>query len=400
MIKRIFITLMLLGTFFLIPVHAETVVATPTKLNVYVFYSKDCIHCKTEEVFLDELVAKDPTIQLQRYEVVYNKDNQKLMKKIGDLVGSPINTVPTVFIGKHRIVGFTEGTTDKDIIDSIKDAKINPVRDMIGEMLGLVKPGTGTVDYEGSRIITLPFIGKINMATVSIPLVAIVLGTLDGFNPCAMWTLLFLIGMLFRMEDKKKMWILGSSFLFASAFIYLLFMVSWLNISVFFGSISYIRWAIAGIAIIGGLFNFRSFLNAPKDGCEIVDDDKRKKLKKKVLSIANQPVFYLAIIGIMGLAASVNFIELLCSAGFPVIFTQILALQQLNPIQYGGYLILYIFFYLLDDLLVFFIAMKTMSMTGISTKYGRWSHLIGAIVMILIGLLMIFKPAWLQLNFN
>ncbi|MGB7594112.1 MAG: hypothetical protein WBL80_00925 [Erysipelotrichaceae bacterium] len=395
MIKRILITLALLATFFMIPVHAET-----TKLNIYVFYSKDCIHCATEEVYLNQLAASDPTLNLVRFEVVYDKENQKLMKKVGDLVGQPIRTVPTVFIGKHRITGFTEGTTDLDIVDSIKDTKANPVRDLIGEMLGLVKPGTGTVVYDGSQIITLPFIGKINMATVSIPVVTVVLGTLDGFNPCAMWTLLFLIGLLFRMEDKKKMWILGSSFLFASAAIYFLFMISWLNITVFFGSVSFIRWGIAAIAIIGGLFNFRSFLNAPKDGCEVVDDDKRKKLKKKVLSIANQPVFVLAVIGVMGLAASVNFIELLCSAGFPVIFTQILALQHLNPFQYVGYLLLYIFFYLFDDLLVFFIAMKTMSLTGMSTKYGKWSHLIGAIVMVLIGLLMIFKPAWLQLNFK
>ncbi len=394
MIKRLFITLLLLTT-FIIPVHAES-----TKLNIYVFYSKDCIHCATEEIFLNELVARDPLLEIHRYEIVYDKANRELMKKVGDLVGSPVNTVPTVFIGKHRIVGFTEGTTDVDIVESIKDTRANPVRDMIGEMLGLVKPGVGSITYEGSRVITLPFIGKIDMATVSIPVVAVVLGTLDGFNPCAMWTLLFLIGLLFRMEDKRKMWILGSSFLFASAAIYFLFMLSWLNITVFFGSVAYIRWGIAAIAIVGGLFNFRSFLNAPKDGCEVVDDDKRKKLKKKVLSIANQPVFYLAIIGIMGLAVSVNFIELLCSAGFPVIFTQILALQNLNPLQYIGYLLLYIFFFLIDDLLVFFIAMKTMSLTGFSTKYGKWSHLIGAIVMVAIGLLMIFKPAWLQLNFN
>ncbi|TFG82214.1 MAG: hypothetical protein E4G74_03025, partial [Erysipelotrichales bacterium] len=284
MIKRITLTLLLLATFFVLPVHAET-----SKLKIYVFYSQDCIHGATEEVFLNELAAKDPTLEILRFEVVYDKENQKLMKKVGDLVGSPINTVPTVFIGRHRIVGFTEGTTDVDIVDSIQDTKEHPVRDMIGEMLGLVKPGTGTVDYTGSSIITLPFIGRINMATVSIPLVAIVLGILDGFNPCAMWTLLFLIGMLFRMEDKKKMWILGGSFLFASAAMYFLFMLSWLNITVFFGSISYIRLGIAAIAIIGGIFNFRSFLNAPKDGCELVDDDKRKKLKKQVLTVANQP---------------------------------------------------------------------------------------------------------------
>ncbi|MBN2850394.1 MAG: hypothetical protein JXK92_07005, partial [Erysipelotrichaceae bacterium] len=205
--------------------------------------------------------------------------------------------------------------------------------------------------------------------------------------------------MLFRMEDRKKMWILGGAFLITSAAMYFLFMLSWLNITVFFGSIAYVRYAIGAVAIAGGIFNFRSFLKTPDDGCEVVDDDKRKKLKKKVLSISNQPVFYLAILGIMGLALSVNFIELLCSAGFPVIFTQILALQNLNAFQYVGYLLLYILFFLLDDLLVFFIAMKTMTLTGISTKYGKWSHLVGGIIMVLIGLLMILKPAWLQLNF-
>lgn len=322
------------------------------------------------------------------------------MKKVGELIGTPIKTVPFVLIGKHRITGFTKGITEVTIQNAIQDTKSTPVRDMVGEMLGIVEPGSGTVDYTGGSSVTLPLIGKIDMSTVSIPLVAVVLGILDGFNPCAMWTLLFLIGMLFRLKDKRKMWILGGTFLITSASMYFLFMLSWLNITVLFGSISYIRWGIGFIAILGGLLNFRSFMNTPKDGCEIVDDRKRKKLKNKILSISSQPVFYLAILGIMGLAFSVNFIELLCSAGFPVIFTQILALQNLNSAQYIGYLLLYILFFLLDDLLVFYIAMKTMSVTGLSSKYGKWTHLIGGIVMIIIGTLMILKPGWLQLNFN
>ncbi len=395
MIKRIlFIGLLLFA--FLLPVSAEE---APAKLHIYVFYSETCIHCANQEVFLNELGEEDPTLEFHRYEVIENEANRELMKKVGDLIGAPIKTVPFVLIGRYRISGFTEGITDQTILDAIADTKENPVRDLVGEMLGIVKPGTGTVDYTGGSTVTLPFFGTVDMATVSIPLVAIVLGILDGFNPCAMWTLLFLIGMLFRMEDRKKMWILGGAFLITSAAMYFLFMLSWLNITVFFGSISYVRFAIGAVAIVGGIFNFRSFLKTPDDGCEVVDDDKRKKLKKKVLSISNQPVFYLAILGIMGLALSVNFIELLCSAGFPVIFTQILALQNLDAFQYVGYLLLYILFFLLDDLLVFFIAMKTMTLTGISTKYGKWSHLVGGIIMVLIGLLMILKPAWLQLNF-
>jgi len=390
-----FILFLILLSVFSIPTQAKE-----SKINIYVFYSKDCSHCAAQEVFFEELSGQNPDLVFHRYEVIYNQENREIMKKVGDLIGTPINTVPFVLIGRYRITGFTNGVTDVAILDAIQDTRKSPVRDLVGEMLGLVKPGSGSVDYTGGSSVSLPFIGTVDMSTVSIPMVAIILGTLDGFNPCAMWTLLFLIGMLFRMNDKKKMWILGGVFLLTSALMYFLFMLSWLNITVFFGSISYVRWGIGVIAIIGGIFNFKSFLKTPDDGCEVVDDRKRKKLKNKILTISNQPVFYLAILGIMGLALSVNFVELLCSAGFPVIFTQILALQNLNPFQYVGYLLLYILFFLLDDLLVFYIAMKTMTLTGLSTKYGKWSHLVGGIIMITIGLLMILRPAWLQLNFN
>src|SRR5574344_1014567 len=101
----------------------------------------------------------------------------------------------------------------------------------------------------------------------------------------------------------------------------------------------------------------------------------------------------------MALAFTVNLIELACSAGLPLLFTQILALNDLNNFQYFIYVILYIFFFLLDDLIVFIIAMKTFEITGISTKYNKYSHLIGGIIMLIIGLLMIIKPAWLMFNF-
>lgn len=207
-------------------------------LNIYVFYSKDCIHCADQEVFFNDLKEEDPSLVFYRYEVIYNQENREIMRKVGELIGAPIKTVPFVLIGRHRITGFTKGVTDLTIRNAIQDTKNSPVRDLVGEMLGIVEPGSGTVDYTGGSTVTLPLIGEIDMLTVSIPLVAIILGVLDGFNPCAMWTLLFLIGMLFRMKDKKRMWILGGVFLITSASMYFLFMLSWLNITVLFGSIS------------------------------------------------------------------------------------------------------------------------------------------------------------------
>ena len=232
---------------------------------------------------------------------------------------------------------------------------------------------------------------------------SIVIGFVDGFNPCAMWVLLFLIGMLFNMKDKKKMWILGIVFLTTSALVYLAIMLAWLKVAISFNTSSILKLLIALVALIAGTINIRSYIrerNKKDDGCEVVDEKKRKKIFSRIKKITTEKKFILSIVGIMALAISVNLVELACSAGLPLIFTQVLAFNNLNFLQYGFYMFLYILFFLMDDIVVFAIAMKTMNIKGISSKYGKYSHLIGGILMLLIGLLMIFKPEWLMFNFK
>ena len=232
---------------------------------------------------------------------------------------------------------------------------------------------------------------------------SIVIGFVDGFNPCAMWVLLFLIGMLFNMKDKKKMWILGIVFLTTSALVYLAIMLAWLKVAISFNTSSILKLLIALVALIAGAINIRSYIkerNKKDDGCEVVDEKKRKKIFSRIKKITTEKKFILSIVGIMALAISVNLVELACSAGLPLIFTQVLAFNNLNFLQYGFYMFLYILFFLMDDIVVFAIAMKTLDIKGISSKYGKYSHLIGGILMLLIGLLMIFKPEWLMFNFK
>ena len=131
----------------------------------------------------------------------------------------------------------------------------------------------------------------------------------------------------------------------------------------------------------------------------MVDDKKRKKMFKRIKQFTHERSFILAFFGIILLAASVNIIELACSAGLPVIFTQILAMNNLSGLEYWVYILIYIFFFMIDDLIVFAIAIKTMEITGISTKYSKYSHLIGGILMLIIGILLVLKPEWLMFNF-
>jgi thiol-disulfide isomerase/thioredoxin len=368
-------------------------------VNLYYFHAEGCSTCALETIYLEELVKSEPNLVLHSYEIAYNKENQKLSEDVGELLNQPINSTPTLIIGREVIVGFQEGTTDKTIEAAIKFVRDNNVRDVVGEMLGIVEPGQGVDLISGDSKVNLPFFGEVEAKSISLPLLAIVLGGIDGFNPCAMWVLLLLISMLFHLEEQWKKWFLGGIFLFTTAIMYFFFMISWLNITILFGTLVYIRWLIGGISIGGGIFNIHRYTQM-EPGCEIVDESKRLKIRDRLKSISSQPVFALAVVGIVVLAVSVNLVELICSAGLPVLFTQILTLNDLSNTQYLLYILLYLGMFMLDDIIVFVIAMKTAELTGISTKYARNAHLIGGILMVLLGLLMILKPAWLMLNFG
>ena len=243
--------------------------------------------------------------------------------------------------------------------------------------------------------------GVVSLKDVSLPIFTIILGAVDGFNPCAMWILLFLITMMFSLHDRKKMWILGLTFIFTSGFVYLCFMVSWLSLANFLSSVTLIRFLIASFAVVFGMINIYRYVKSLNSdvGCDVTDNKKRLKIMERIKKIVTEKSFLLSILGIMLLAFSVNLIELLCSLGIPVMFTNILAMNDLNTLEYVIYMGLYLIFFLIDDILVFVIAMKTLKIKGISNKYTKYSHLIGGIIMVLLGILMVVKPEWLMFNF-
>ena len=150
-----------------------------------------------------------------------------------------------------------------------------------------------------------------------------------------------------------------------------------------------------------GKFLIEEYLKTRKEeaGCNVVDDKKRKKIITRMKKIMNSKSFILSLIGIIILATSVNLIELACSLGFPVIFTEILSINNIHGISKLIYLLIYIFFYMIDDITVFIISMVTLEATGITNKYNKLCTLISSIIMIIMGLLLLFKPDWLMLNF-
>ena len=423
--KKILKFLIVFAILLLLPVSAK---ADEKVINIHLFYGNGCPHCAAEEEFLSDYLKDRTDVKLYKYEIWYDSHNQELLSKVQKEMGTTNkNGVPFTVIGKKTIVGYADGVTDEQIKDAINYYLNNDYRDYAGEITGKVKKTevkedttkdeSKTEDKKENKIekaddtkdsdqtdenVTVPVLGKINAKKVSLPILAVVLGFVDGFNPCAMWILIFLITMLFNMKDRKKMWILGLTFILTSGIVYLMFMLAWLNLATFISKIAFIRLLIAVIALVVGLINVYKYIDSLKkkdEGCDVVDKKDRKKIMEKIISITHEKKFIIALLGIMVLAASVNIIELMCSIGIPLLFTQILAMNNLSTFSYMIYMFIYIFFFLIDDIVIFIISMVTLKVTGLSTKYTKYSHLIGGIIMLIIGLLLIIKPELLMFNF-
>lgn len=350
------------------------------KINLYLFHGRDCPHCAEEKVWLEDIKDKyKDSLNVYYYEVWYDFENATLLDKVKDKMDIDTNYVPVTIIGEKYYVGYS-----KSIGSSIE----NVIKSYLEE----------SKDEEEKTI--LPIIGEVDIKDVSIPLVAVILGFVDGFNPCAMWILLFLINLLFGMKDKKKAWILGLTFLFISGLVYFLSMLG-INLILGIATLKWMKILIAIFILIAGLFNLKKYLKIRKEeaGCTVVDDKKRKSIIKKMGKIINSKTFGLAMIGMILLAASVNLIEMACSLGFPLVFNEILTVNNITGLTKIIYLLIYIFFYMIDDMVVFAISMITLEATGITNKYNKLCTLISAIIMIVMGLLLLIKPDWLMFNF-
>lgn len=377
-------------------------------VNLYLFYSNTCPHCEGEMELLDELQKDYDNLKIYKYEISED-ENSLLLSKVSEMFNLNVTGVPFTVIGEKTFFGYSEENSKKKFIGTIEYYSSHGYIDKIGEYLGNELPtydiNNNDMSVEeyikdyGEYTFNIPIVGEVNTKDMALPFIAIVMGFIDGINPCAMWVLLFLISMLIGMHDRKKMFILGGAFLLTSAFIYFLIMLAWLNIAVVVTKIDIIRLIIAIIALLGGFYNLHSLFKTKENGCNVTTKKDRQKIFERIKKFTTEKNLILSVIGVIALAISVNLIELACSAGLPVMFTQILAINNLSEIQYISYIILYILFFLIDDLIIFVLAVTSMKVSGMSAKYGKISKLIGAILLILIGILLMFKPEWLMLNF-
>jgi len=405
-------------------IFTETIQYKP---EVIVFKRKGCTACAKEERFLNnnEIVKSKFTVKFldigeeinkTRWEAVV--ENHKLSK-----------VTPITLIGGDVLVGFSE----KVLLKKIEDNQTNHKKYGVAFYLGKgeiansadgysckvesastctleqgenregnspqVTSQAGTTDQQaGNTVMTLPVFGEVDIKNTSLVFMSLILGFVDGFNPCAMWVLLTFLIILSQIGDKKKMIYLAGLFIVAEGVMYFLILNVWYQTWDFIQLDQWVTPLVGIIALGAGVYFLHKYYKN-KDGhltCEVTSLEHQQKTVTKIKEVVSKPITIITTLAVLGIAFSVNIIEFACSVGIAQSFTKILELNELNFVLRQWYIFIYSLFYMADDFLIFGLAIfGYQKFTTVGTKYSHLSSLIGGILMIILGILLIFHPEWL-----
>jgi hypothetical protein len=353
--------------------------------RMYFFYLPGCSHCEAQAVFNVKLESEFPSINITAVDGSTPSGQALLSQMLDELdveeqPGFPV-TIITVYEDQALISSWVSGGWVSE--DTSGEALENAVQQCL---TGNCPPATGTTP---EKTITLPLIGTITLSDFSLPTLAVVLGLVDGFNPCAMWVLVYLISVVAMLRDKRRIWLIVGSFVLASGILYYLFMTAWLNAFLAIGFSRAVTTVVGLVALGGGTLQVREVVTTKGAiVCEVTDEDSRKKTMSRVQQIVSSPLTWGILVAIIGLAFTVNAVEFVCSAAIPAVFTQVLSLASLSTFQYYSYILLYVFFFMLDDLVIFATAAFALTSRA-GDRYAKYSRPVGASILIVLGFLLL-----------
>ena len=337
-----------------------------------VFVRSDCPHCADAKVFLAQLARDRPGLQIIFRPVDQDPQARDDLMVRSRAAGVWPPGVPTFVFGKQVMVGFDDAEhTGRDLRE-------------------LIDRGSAPQGAVRSALF-----GTLDASRLGLPLFTLALGLLDGFNPCAMWVLLFLLSLLVRLRDRRRMALVAGTFVLVSGAVYYAFMAAWLNVFLAVGLSDAVRWLLGAVALAIGAVNVKDFVAWGHGPSLSIPASAKPGLVARMRRAMQAPALPASLLAVAALAVVVNFVELLCTAGIPAIYTAVLAQQQLGVPAYYGYLGLYILGYIADDSLMVAIAVTALSSSKLTEGAGRGLKLVSGAVMLALGTVMLLRPEWL-----
>ena len=404
------------------PARAET--PTPgTPVYIYLFWGDGCPHCAAAKPYFESLPLKYPGLVVKDYEVYYNEDNQNLFTGIAQKYGLEQLAVPTIFIGNQYLQGYAaefnesienavveclqngcedpaEGveTLPPNITATVPSASTSTAIPVSTPTSVLVVPPSQNENSQNplgqTHTITIPLFGKVNLDLQSTTLSTVLIAFVDGFNPCSLWVLSMLLALTLHTGSRKKVFLIGIIFLTVTAFIYALFIAGLFSVLRIASLLGWIRILVALIALFFALVNIKDYFWYKEGLSFTIGEDKKAGIFKRIRGVVNASQSFWGLTGAtIVLAAGVSMVEFSCTAGFPVIWVNLLNAQNVSGAAFVLLLLLYMLIYQLDEMVIFFSAVISLKSSRLEEKHGRNLKLVGGMLMLALSIIMLVNPS-------
>ena len=358
------------------PERAGSVRTAGSCEDVVLFYRESCPHCERAHAFLDELERENPQIVVMRFDVERDAQARNRFLDLSEQHGITRPGVPSFLVCGQFTVGFDRSETTGEIIKT------------------QLRGGTVSIEQQFTELTGGRF-SNLSVERLGLPLFTIVIGLVDGFNPCAMWVLTFLLSLLVGIGSRPKIVLIAGTFVLVSGVMYFAFMAAWLNAFLLVGYSRPLQLVLGAVAALIGAIHIKDFVAFKRGVSLSIPESAKPTLFLRMRRVVTAESLLASLFGVALLAILVNVVELLCTAGLPAVFTQILALRDLSALEHYGYLALYNVAYVFDDALMVAIAVFTLVRWRMHERHGRWLKLVSGATICSLGAVLLFAPQWL-----
>ena len=375
--------------------------AVESPVDIEAFVRDGCPHCQQAEQFLTELQREQADLRIVIRNITEAPAALQRLQQIAESRQAGPIRLPTFLVRGEYIVGYSEQVGSDRLIRSALRADLRKTENP--------DPETGSCEVQISESCDAPvsqqagpesevfavnlFGRRIDLEEVGLPAFTLAMGVLDGFNPCSMWVLILMISMLAPMQNRPRMLAVAGTFVVVEGLAYFVFMAAWLNLFLLIGLSRGSELAIAAIAVLAGAINLKDFWAFGVGVSLSIPVSAKPGIYNRIRRILQAENLAGAIMGAIVLALLVQIVELLCTSGFPALYTRILTLRELSELDYYGYLLLYNLAYMFDDVMVLGIGIMTLSQNRLQEKHGRWLKLLSGLVMVALGLYLFLRGA-------
>jgi thiol-disulfide isomerase/thioredoxin len=360
------------------------------ELCIHVFLDENCTQCQSVDNYLKDL-DKKYEIGIERYDV-NDEEDKELFQQFKKDYGLKVDFYPTIFIGSKYLIGeepiktALEGEIERCLNEGCPCplSKVKPFTPITG------KPKDVTADE--SQTINL-FSKDINVGNMPLIFSTLVISFIDGFNPCSLWVITFLLGIVILTGSRKKILAIGFTYLIVAGAAYGAFILGMISVFSYVGYLIWIRVLVALIATIFALVNIKDFFWYKKGISFTIPDSYKPKMFKKVRNIMRPDnKLRTLIIGSAIMALGITLVELPCTAGFPMLWSNIVAAQNVNFSFFIVLFSLYMISYFSIELVIFLSVVFTLRTSRFEEKHGRLLKLIGGVIMLILAIVLVFNP--------